>query len=246
MTATRKSDYVGDQYGDWNVVERADALEGKRRWLVKSVVTGEIKIVLQTELKSLARTPTCVVDEAGVRRNDVGQRIHGDDDPIYVPAGLHAESSQIALAVIDWTRGMPVEPYSRPDDECVFVTCLADPNMECEGRCPAPETEVWDWTATVPVDDGLYDLIEKAGGLGECAEPEVSEEALDGRSAAAPQDPVRAAIRATMSATVGLREALQDIQAAAVALAGFSDALATSYVEVMEKLDQTLKASITR
>lgn len=69
MAATRKSDFTGDKFGDWEVVERAEADNGKRRWLVKN--GDETMVVLQTELKDL------------VKRNDRGQRIHTDADPVY-------------------------------------------------------------------------------------------------------------------------------------------------------------------
>ncbi len=259
MAATRKSDFVGDRFGDFEVVERADAIEGKRRWKVRDG-EGNERTVYQTELKGLAKIPAVRPDDEGVWRNDLGQRIHGDADPIragmvdgetrtvtatptYEPGGEHCEAAMIALAVIDWTRDMPVESYSRPDED-VFVACPADPDMECEGRCPATDD---DWTVTLPVDtSGAYELVEKAAGLGESAEPEATEAELDRRAAETPQDPMKKAIRDVFDVTVELRQALARAEAAHVLMGQELTDLQMQYEQLMEKLDVALKAAITR
>lgn len=52
---TRKSDYLGDVFGDWEVTARAEGTgDRKRRWEVTNVTTGVTMSVLQTGLKDLA------------------------------------------------------------------------------------------------------------------------------------------------------------------------------------------------
>ncbi len=247
MASTRKSDFTSDRFGDYEVLERAEAESGKRRWLVKNTITGTTEIVLQTELAGL------------VKRNDIGQRVHGVNDPIivsdpdknalpaddpfdgipsgstlktYEPAGEHCESAMIALSVIDWTRDMPVEAYSRPDEEAPVETEPSD---------------VYDWDAALPVDTtGAYDLIEKAAGLGENAEHEVTEATLDARSDELPKDPMKKALRDVFDVTVELRQALARAEAAHMIMRQELEVVQGEYEQLLEKLDAALKVAITR
>ncbi len=245
MATTRKSEFTGDVFGDWTVVERAEAIEGKRRWLVRDG-DGNRRTVYQTELKGLFKIPAVRPDEEGVRRNDLGQRIHGDADPIvvgatptYEPGGEHCEAAMIALAVIDWTRDMPVEAYSRPDED-------APAPRPDESFCGVQMSED-DWTGGLPVDtSGAYELVEKAAGLGESAEPEATEAELDRRAAETPQDPMKKAIRDVFDTTVDLRQALARAEAAHVLMGQELTDLQMQYEQLMEKLDVALKAAITR
>ncbi len=286
MASTRKSDFTSDRFGDYEVLERAEAESGKRRWLVKNTITGTTEIVLQTELAGL------------VKRNDIGQRVHGVNDPIivsdpdknalpaddpfvgipsgstlktYEPRGEHCESAMIALAVIDWTRDMPVEAYARPDDEDLatypdaievegFVALphqpevLAALNSLMDQMAPEPVESFCgvqmpedDWTGGLPVDaTGAYDLIEKAAGLGENAEHEVTEATLDARSAELPKDPMKKALRDIFDVTVELRQALARAEAAHVIMRQELEVVQGEYEQLIEKLDQALKVAITR
>lgn len=53
MAETRKSDFTGDVYGEWQVSGRAPAQNKKRAWHVVNGTTGETRVVLQTELPEL-------------------------------------------------------------------------------------------------------------------------------------------------------------------------------------------------
>lgn len=53
MAETRKSDFTGDVYGDWQVSGRAPAQSKKRAWHVVNPTTGETRVVLQTDLPEL-------------------------------------------------------------------------------------------------------------------------------------------------------------------------------------------------
>lgn len=225
MATTRKSDFTGETFGSWRVTERADAMEGRRRWSVINDVTGEERTVYQTELKGLTRIPDVTVDAEGVRRNDIGQRVHGDDDPIvvgrvYEPAGEFCEAAMICAEVLDWTRGLPVET---PDEHLV------------------DESDV---LSSIDHRDG------QLGGVGAQAEAGVSEVELDQRAAAVPQDPMKKAIRDVFDTTVDLRNDMLAIAGEAEAFCNQVNlriaGLQMDYNNLMEKLDQALKVAITR
>lgn len=245
MATTRKSDFVGDTFGSWRVTERAEAEAGKRRWAVINDVTGETRVVLQTELKGLVKIPDVVVDGEGVRRNDLGQQVHGDADPIeialgrlvtYEPAGEFCESAMIAAEVLDWTRDLPVE--ENPVDESDV------PLIEIEG---VPEG--WQDPATVEALEALVEELSEALGeatplVGRFAPEDISEAALDAQ--VPPQDPIRKAIRDTMGAMVEIRQGIQRAEAAAIVMNQEIIELQLAYEATLEKLDEALKAAITR
>ncbi len=254
MATTRKSDFVGEKYGDWEVVERAEAEEGKRRWLCRNMVDSAAnphRVVLQTELKHLSQVPTCTVDPDGIRRNDIGQAVHGPSNPVYVPRGAQAESAQIARSVIeaqkiesycgvempedDWTRDLPVEEVPADDTDVTL-------HEELVATEPAA-------AATTEALEVLREELSEALGeetplLGRFAPEDISEADLDAQ--APPQDPMRASIRATMSAMVEIRRGIERAEAAAILIGREVTELGLAYEATLESLDQALKVAITR
>lgn len=67
MSETRKSDFLGDVFGDWTVIARAESGgDRKRRWTVENETTGVKMDVLQTNLRDLALTKEIQTKNAGV------------------------------------------------------------------------------------------------------------------------------------------------------------------------------------
>lgn len=99
MAGQRKSNYQGDRYGAWVVVERAPADGGKRQWLVKNEQTGETRIQLQTALEELKL-------DTGAPANSAASmaKIMGRFDGNYVPKGDQAESAVIARTVLNGSK----------------------------------------------------------------------------------------------------------------------------------------------
>lgn len=244
MAAVRKSDFTGDTFGSWRVTERADAVEGKRRWSVVNDVTGEVRTVLQTELKHLEKVPN-VIDG----RNDLGQRVHGDADPIYVNAesnwerdGGTVEATEINVGV--FMEDVTYEPRGENAESALIARKVIEGNVD-------------DWTRDLPVeipDEHVLDESDvqssidhrddQLGGIGAQAEAGVTEAELDERVPA--QDPMRAAIRAVMGTTVDLRNAQLALGGAAEQLNYLVTDLQMAYDSLMEKLDLALKCAITR
>lgn len=261
MATTRKSDFTGDLIGDWEVVSRADATDGKRRWNVENGVTGEQKAVFQTELKSLLDKGVgpgqCKHDVFVNNCTECGALL-GDKLParpvapggpedvvptmIYEPRGEFAESAMICADAMDWTRGLPVEiPDEYVLDETDVEIDIVKVTIEAR---KVRETEALAAIEMTP------DEIVKHTGIGESTPETVTEAGLDDAAAELPKDPMRKAIRDVFDVTVDLRNEM-------LAIAGELEAycqqahdriawLQMRYDQLMERLDAALKVAITR
>lgn len=84
MAETRKSDFTGDVYGEWQVSGRAPAQNKKRAWHVVNGATGETRVVLQTELPELGAVGVPIESpwtEGVVALTAVNSFFHEDADP---------------------------------------------------------------------------------------------------------------------------------------------------------------------
>lgn len=100
MAETRKSDFTGDVYGDWQVSGRAPAQSKKRAWHVVNAVTGETRVVLQTELPELGavgapiESPWVITDTDGNPFDIVFTGSLYVEDPDNLPLDEHDEPTE--------------------------------------------------------------------------------------------------------------------------------------------------------
>lgn len=153
--ATRKSDFTGDAYGDWVVVDRAAADGGKRRWNVTNTVTGDKRTVLQTELPELATKYAEAFTEPVA-----GQHVNSTAGLLYLPE-LHpfAEPNEEPNAYLKVTP----EPvgHGRCKHDLAVTTCFAcGPKMG-----DAKGVNSWDIVANVLAANAMQSEAEASVAL---------------------------------------------------------------------------------
>lgn len=89
----RTTSFEGSRYGDWYVGGRGKPIGGKRFWICTNVVTDEVRVVAQTDLKKL----------------------DGHDPETEAPIGLPAEQHK-AWAEGDWEPGDTWPPGPESDN----------------------------------------------------------------------------------------------------------------------------------
>lgn len=233
----RKSDYTGDRFGDWVVMSRAKAQEGKRCWSVTNTVTDEQRVVLQTELKDLPKeasvqSPVTIGTAESI--GPLGDLVRASNNPFSVPAiDFDAESDSTETGTVE------TNPFSfpgRPDEVAEYIKNEMSPKqqanvLEADARAVAyvPQGENA-LSAQIAASVIGKNVVTRFDGIGEAAEDGVSEAELDGR--VPPSCPVRAAIRRIMGE-------LQDHREAIASLGARAD-------ELMAMVDEAMKAALTK
>jgi hypothetical protein len=116
VTESRKSDFTGDVYGDWLVVERAPSQgDRKRRWLTRNVATGEEALTLQCDLGNLGgdKALSGQITERVLAANAM---VHLDGNPFNVYLGPDEDDELDIFQMLAETTPADIED----DDEDVL------------------------------------------------------------------------------------------------------------------------------
>lgn len=281
MAETRKSDFTGDVYGEWQVSGRAPAQNKKRAWHVVNGTTGETRVVLQTELPELGAVGVPIESpwEAGL----VGTQVSDNPfdivfsgslytDPENPPLDENDEPTLPSIGSAALTAGPGECQHGIDIKTCPeHWTMLGERSKEAHEKYPQKFKGAAEITAsvlaangktvrekfrnaTLDTTDGVMDWshhlepgearsepedVEAPVLLGEHADEQVTEAALDEAAQALPKDPVRAAVRKAMGDLFDYKNQIEAIHAQ----------LSVAHEQLsglMDSVDGILKAAVTK
>lgn len=267
MAETRKSDFTGDVYGEWQVSGRAPAQNKKRAWHVVNATTGETRVMLQTELPELGAvgvpiespwvdTPFVPGIHQAVSDEDKAieaaelwsapdfEALDEQDEPTVLKAGPGECQHGIDIkycpehwALLGERSQEAHEKYPQKFKGAAEITASV---LEANGKTVREKFT----SATLDTSDGVMDWshhleVETPVLLGEHASEDVTEAQLDAAAQALPKDPVRAAVRKAMG---DLFDYKNEIEAIHAQLSVAHEHLAG----LMDSVDGILKAAVTK
>jgi hypothetical protein len=143
----RKTDYVGDRFGDWVVMSKAPAVDGKRFWNVTNSQTDETAIVAQVNLKKLGDKKFFPSTESFLSELETGV----------------AHSAEITRKVLIGNGEYNAFDYPGTDpddpDDYPFAVEFIEPDVVATVTGADGQTDVYLSDGTVVIGDNPFDNI---------------------------------------------------------------------------------------